>query len=275
MIKQNGARYQIIRALAEDGMLPASELAEKTSLTAGQVLNNCSAAKQSGLIVSVRDDVTGLRAWKLTTAGRDWWAANKHDDKKMKRAKAADKPGVSVHETTPAVAEAASPRPPAVARPENAPSAAAGTPPAADGGDGFEQSQHSAAEVARLAADAAQLREHIETMERVGNLRLAELGNLRAMIAKLEDLLRSARAEADHLRGAAASSTTHTAAPYAYLVRAHRRKLRIVGREDTARAAALAAIRGGARHATVYALVQYGTARFAAAFLPSVDAELS
>lgn len=24
MIKQNGARYQIIRALAEDGMLPAS-----------------------------------------------------------------------------------------------------------------------------------------------------------------------------------------------------------------------------------------------------------
>ena len=115
MIKQNGARYQIIRALAEDGMLPASELAEKTSLTAGQVLNNCSAAKQSGLIVSVRDDVTGLRAWKLTTAGRDWWAANKHDDKKMKRAKAADKPGVSVHETTPAAAEVASPRPPAAA----------------------------------------------------------------------------------------------------------------------------------------------------------------
>ena len=38
MIKQNGARYQIIRALATDGMLPASELAEKTSLTAGQVI---------------------------------------------------------------------------------------------------------------------------------------------------------------------------------------------------------------------------------------------
>lgn len=32
MIKQNGARYQIIRALAEDGMLPASELAEKPRL---------------------------------------------------------------------------------------------------------------------------------------------------------------------------------------------------------------------------------------------------
>ncbi|HPR08073.1 MAG TPA: hypothetical protein PLI17_15695, partial [Denitromonas sp.] len=75
-------------------------------------------------------------------------------------------------------------------------------------------------------------------------------------------------AEADHLRAAAASIPPTPAAPDAYLVRAHRRKLRIVGREDTARAAALSAIRGGARHATVYALVPCGTARMCAAFCP-------
>ena len=92
-------------------------------------------------------------------------------------------------------------------------------------------------------------------MERVGNLRRAELGNQRAMIAKLEDLLRSARAEADHLRAAAASIPHPGRARRLPGARPPSCKLRIVGREDTARAAALSAIRGGARHATVYALV--------------------
>ena len=82
MIKQNGARYQIIRALAEDGMLPASESRRKNLAYRWPGAQQPQRRQKSGLIVSVRDDVTGLRAWKLTTAGRDWWAANKHDDKR-------------------------------------------------------------------------------------------------------------------------------------------------------------------------------------------------
>ena len=82
-IYKSGARYQIIEALERDGMMPVAELIAVTHLTADQIKNNTSAAKQAGLIVSLRDDVTGLPAWKLTPAGRDWWNVNKKPQKSV------------------------------------------------------------------------------------------------------------------------------------------------------------------------------------------------
>lgn len=83
-----------------------------------------------------------------------------------------------------------------------------------------------------------------------------ELRNARAMVAKLEHLLASARNEADHLR----RHTGAAAAPAGYIMTASKRKPRRITKPETAREAAISAIRAGAQRAEVFALVPVGRA---------------
>lgn len=251
-IYKAGARHQIIGALSRDGMLPVSELVSATGLTADQVKNNTSAAKQAGLIVSVRDDVTQQPAWKLTQAGRDWWKANGSAKNK------ADKPGVSVHKTTPA----------AVARQQTPTSAPAAPPAAADGGDGYEDllaiiSERDAT-VAQLQSENAELQKVIGMMDKVGNDRLQILQSQKAQIEALE---KQTRITADP-----SPAMLETVAPSAYLIRAHKRKLRLLTREESAIKAAVGAVRNGSHYAEVFALTPCGSASRAATYAPRGEA---
>lgn len=69
---QHGARAKIMRALYTEGMLPIPEICELCGLTAKQSRDNLGAAKNDGLVVSERDDVTSRLAFKLTADGKKW-----------------------------------------------------------------------------------------------------------------------------------------------------------------------------------------------------------
>ena len=69
---QNGARAKIMRALYTEGMLPIPEICELCGLTAKQSRDNLGAAKNDGLVVAERDDVTSRLAFKLTADGKKW-----------------------------------------------------------------------------------------------------------------------------------------------------------------------------------------------------------
>lgn len=71
---QNGARAKLLRALAADGMLTVSELAEAAGLTDSQARDNANHAVKDGLVTKGRDDVTNSLAYKITTAGRAYLA---------------------------------------------------------------------------------------------------------------------------------------------------------------------------------------------------------
>ena len=261
-IYKAGARHQIIGALSRDGMLPVSELVSATGLTADQVKNNTSAAKQAGLIVSVRDDVTQQPAWKLTPAGRDWWKANGSAKNK------ADKPGVSVHKTTPAATESGPPSPAAVARQQTPTSAPAAPPAAADGGDSYEDllaiiSERDAT-VAQLQSENAELQKVIGMMDKVGNDRLQILQSQKAQIGALEKQMR--------ITADPSPAMLETVAPSAYLIRAHKRKLRLLTREESAIKAAVGAVRNGSHYAEVFALTPCGSASRAATYAPRGEA---
>ncbi len=77
---QNGARAKILRALAAEGMLTVSEIAEFTGLTAGQARDNANHAVKDGLATKGRDDVTNSLAYKITAAGREYLAERSHKD---------------------------------------------------------------------------------------------------------------------------------------------------------------------------------------------------
>lgn len=69
---QNGARSKIMRAIYTEGMLPIPEICEICGLTAKQSRDNLAAAKNDGLVVAERDDVTSRLAFKLTANGKKW-----------------------------------------------------------------------------------------------------------------------------------------------------------------------------------------------------------
>ncbi len=71
---QNGARAKLLRALAADGMLTVSELADAAGLTASQARDNANHAVKDGLVTKGRDDVTNSLAYKITAAGRAYLA---------------------------------------------------------------------------------------------------------------------------------------------------------------------------------------------------------
>ena len=68
---QNGARAKLLRALAADGMLTVSELAEAAGLTDSQARDNANHAVKDGLVTKGRDDVTNSLAYKITPSGRE------------------------------------------------------------------------------------------------------------------------------------------------------------------------------------------------------------
>lgn len=71
---QNGARAKLLRALAADGMLTVSELADAAGLTDSQARDNANHAVKDGLVTKGRDDVTNNLAYKITAAGRAYLA---------------------------------------------------------------------------------------------------------------------------------------------------------------------------------------------------------
>ncbi len=71
---QNGARAKLLRALAADGMLTVSELADAAGLTASQARDNANHAVKDGLITKGRDDVSNSLGYKITAAGRAYLA---------------------------------------------------------------------------------------------------------------------------------------------------------------------------------------------------------
>ncbi len=71
---QNGARAKILRALAAEGMLTVSEIAETAGLNADQARDNANHAAKDGLVTKGRDDITNSLAYKITPSGRDYLA---------------------------------------------------------------------------------------------------------------------------------------------------------------------------------------------------------
>ncbi|MCP5233598.1 MAG: hypothetical protein H6948_16225 [Zoogloeaceae bacterium] len=223
--------------------------------------NNTSAAKQAGLIVSVRDDVTQQPAWKLTQAGRDWWKAN------------------GSAKTKPTSRECRCIKQPRQQRsrghlpggrcPSTNPTSAPAAPPAAaDGGDGYEDllaiiSERDAT-VAQLQSENAELQKVIGMMDKVGNDRLQILQSQKAQIEALE---KQTRITADP-----SPAMLETVAPSAYLIRAHKRKLRLLTREESAIKAAVGAVRNGSHYAEVFALTPCGSASRAATYAPRGEA---
>ncbi len=67
---KNGARAKILRALAAEGMLTVSEIAETAGLNPDQARDNANHAAKDGLVTKGRDDITNSLAYKITTAGR-------------------------------------------------------------------------------------------------------------------------------------------------------------------------------------------------------------
>ena len=71
---QNGARAKILRALAEYGLMPVSELAAAACLSPAQARDNANHAVTDGLVTKCRDDITNTLAYKITAAGRGYLA---------------------------------------------------------------------------------------------------------------------------------------------------------------------------------------------------------
>jgi hypothetical protein len=95
-----------------------------------------------------------------------------------------------------------------------------------------------------------------------------ELRNVRALATKLQTLLDCAtherealRAEIERLRKEGADAVDVLDAATAYLVRAPKRKPRILTKSEAARNAAMACARNGSGRGDVYALVHVGTAK--------------
>ncbi len=61
-----------MRALYTEGMLPITEVCELCGLTAKQARDNLGAARNDGLVVGERDDVTQRLGFKLTPDGKKW-----------------------------------------------------------------------------------------------------------------------------------------------------------------------------------------------------------
>lgn len=68
---QNGARAKILRALAAEGMLTVSEIAETAGLNSDQARDNANHAAKDGLVTKGRDDITNSLAYKITPSGRE------------------------------------------------------------------------------------------------------------------------------------------------------------------------------------------------------------
>lgn len=77
---QNGARAKILWALYNNGMMPIAEIAQECGLTPRQAIDNAQAAKKEGLLTAERDDVTGNRAYKITSDGRLWIQVRRQRD---------------------------------------------------------------------------------------------------------------------------------------------------------------------------------------------------
>lgn len=71
---QNGARAKILRALAAEGMLTVSEIAETAGLNSDQARDNANHAAKDGLVTKGRDDITNSLAYKITPSGREYLA---------------------------------------------------------------------------------------------------------------------------------------------------------------------------------------------------------
>ena len=69
---QNGARAKILRALAEYGLMPVSELAAAACLSPSQARDNANHAVTDGLVTKCRDDITNTLAYRITAAGRGY-----------------------------------------------------------------------------------------------------------------------------------------------------------------------------------------------------------
>ena len=69
---QNGARAKILRALAEYGLMPVSELAAAACLSPSQARDNANHAVTEGLVTKCRDDITNTIAYMITAAGRGY-----------------------------------------------------------------------------------------------------------------------------------------------------------------------------------------------------------
>lgn len=113
-----------------------------------------------------------------------------------------------------------------------------------------------ASEVLAAVIESASIDTSDMDLEELAERAADQLRNARAMNAKLEHLLQSARNEADHLR----RHTGAAAAPAGYIMTASKRKPRRITKPETAREAAISAIRAGAQRAEVFALVPVGRA---------------
>jgi DNA-binding transcriptional ArsR family regulator len=111
-----------------------------------------------------------------------------------------------------------------------------------------------------------------EIAQRAAQLITVELANARALNTKLEHLLGSERTANAALREQldnTVSPEIWSIAPAGYLVRAPKRRLRILSKPENAQAAAMAAAASGSVRGEVFALLSVGTARRGAVWKPS------
>ena len=72
-------RKQILKALAVAGSQIVDDLVDSTGLQRKNLQDNLKATLEAGLIERIRDDVTGLPAYRLTAKGRAWLESDKDD----------------------------------------------------------------------------------------------------------------------------------------------------------------------------------------------------
>ena len=70
-------RKQILKALAVAGSQIVDDLVDSTGLQRKNLQDNLKATLEAGLIERIRDDVTGLPAYRLTAKGRGWLESDK------------------------------------------------------------------------------------------------------------------------------------------------------------------------------------------------------
>lgn len=70
-------RKQILKALAVAGSQIVDDLVDSTGLQRKNLQDNLKATLEAGLIERIRDDVTGLPAYRLTPKGRAWLESDK------------------------------------------------------------------------------------------------------------------------------------------------------------------------------------------------------
>lgn len=71
-IKPKSIRLAILMALADGGIITIDDLLLKVEEPRNKLVNNAQAAHQEGLIKRMRDDVTKLAAYQITTNGRKY-----------------------------------------------------------------------------------------------------------------------------------------------------------------------------------------------------------